>query len=111
MALNKREREFLKLAIVHYWEIEISPHRKTALWDGDTLLLVKVGTMAEGLIKRGYLERVAMGYGRYIIRATDKSKKLRCYRCAYGKVIDEHGQQGGNCPYCDGGVIVERANP
>lgn len=111
MALNKRERDFLKLAIVHYWEIEISPHRKTALWDGDTLLPVKVGTMAEGLIERGYLERVAMGYGRYIIRATDKSKKLRCYRCAYGKVIDEHGQQGGNCPYCDGGVIVERANP
>lgn len=29
--LNKREREFLKPAIVHYWEIEISPTRKTAL--------------------------------------------------------------------------------
>ena len=109
--LNKREREFLKPAIVHFWEIEISPYRKTALWDGDSLLPVKVGVMAENLIKRGYLERVSMGFGRDIIRATEKSKKLRCYRCAYGRVINKNGQQGEDCPHCDGGVIVEKDNP
>ncbi|EDA9105922.1 hypothetical protein A4N98_04060 [Salmonella enterica subsp. enterica serovar Gdansk] len=106
--LNKREREFLKPAIVHYWEIEISPTRKTALWDGDPLLPVKVGVMAENLINRGYLERVSMGFGRDIIRATDNAKKLRCYRCSYGRVIDKRGQQGEKCPHCDGGVIVNK---
>lgn len=30
--------------------------------------------MAESLIKRGYLERVSMGFGRDIIRATEKAK-------------------------------------
>lgn len=109
--LNKRERDFLRPAIVHWWEIEISPNRKTALWDGDSLLPVKVGAIAESLISRGYLERVSMGFGRDIIRATDKSKKLHCYHCAYGKVINKKGQQGEDCPHCDGGILPERTNP
>lgn len=109
--LNKREREFLKPAIVHRWEIEISPYRKTALWDGDSLFPVKVGAMAEDLIKRGFLERVSMGFGRDIIRATKKAEGLHCYRCHYGKVINENGLQGEDCPHCDGGVIVKRTNP
>jgi len=109
--LNKRERAFLSPAIVCWWEIEISPFRKTALWDGDSLMPVKMGAMAEDLIKRGYLERVSMGFGRDIIRATQKAKDLHCYRCSYGKVINKNGQQGENCPHCDGGVIVERTNP
>ncbi|HBR3033950.1 hypothetical protein J6O57_12215 [Escherichia coli] len=107
--LNKREREFLKPAIVHLWEIEISPVRKTALWDGDSLLPVRVGAMAESLIKRGYLERVSMGFGRDIIRATEKAKNLRCYRCSYGRTI-KNGQQAGPCPHCDGGIKPEGAN-
>jgi hypothetical protein len=82
--LNKREREFLKPAIVHGWEIEISPFRKTALWDGDSLLPV-IGTMAESLIKRGYLERVSMGFGRDIIRATARLK-------IYGVTVDSYGR-------------------
>lgn len=53
-------------------------------------------------------ERVSMGFGRDIIRATDKAKKLRCYRCSYGRVIDKRGQQGEKCPHCDGGVIVNK---
>ncbi|EQA6233030.1 hypothetical protein ACX5DY_005015 [Enterobacter hormaechei] len=109
--LNKRERAFLSPAIVCWWEIEISPFRKTALWDGDSLMPVKVGAMAEDLIKRGYLERVSMGFGRDIIRATKKAKDLHCYRCSYGKVINKNGQRGEDCPHCDGGVIVERTNP
>jgi len=110
-SLNKREREFLKPAIVHCWEIDISPVRKTALWDGDAMLPVKVGKMAEALIARGYLERVQMGYGREIIRATEKAKSLRCWVCSYGKVINEHGQQDGKCPHCEGGIKTGRANP
>ncbi len=99
--LNKRERDFLKPAIVHFWEIEISPWRKSALWDGDALLPVRVGKMAESLIERGYLERVSLGMGRETIRATAKSKSLRCYRCSYGRIGDN------KCPHCDGGILPE----
>ena len=107
--LNKREREFLKPAIIHGCEIEISPFRKTALWDGDSVLPVRVGAMAENLIKRGYLERISLGFGRDIIRATEKAKDLRCYRCSYGRIIKK-GQQAGPCPHCDGGIKPEVVN-
>lgn len=106
--MNKRERAFLRSAVVFGWSIETVPWRKTSLWDGDTLLPVTVGKVAESLIERGYLECVSMGQGVEIIRATHKAKALKCNAgsCSYGKFIDEDGQEAGDCPHCDGGIQV-----
>lgn len=43
--LNKREREYIKPAVIYDWEIHLWPGRKDGVWDGDKILPVKVGSM------------------------------------------------------------------
>ncbi|WP_370428044.1 hypothetical protein AB9B86_10990 [Klebsiella michiganensis] len=105
--LNKREREYIKPAVIYDWEIHLWPGRKDGVWDGDKILPVKVGAMAESLIKRGYLERLGS-----VIRATEKTKALKCRtgNCLYGRLYDDNDVDSGECPDCDGGMMFEGAN-
>lgn len=107
--MNKNERKFIQPAIVYDWKIEIVPWRKIPLWEGDSILPVKVGKICESLIEKGYLEKVDMGRGMVTIRATNKAKALKCNApgCCKGKTVDENGQESGDCQHCENGVIVQ----
>ncbi|URC22815.1 hypothetical protein KASHIRA_02410 [Serratia phage vB_SmaM-Kashira] len=113
--INKREASFLQAAVVFGWEIEASPRRKTQYWDGDCLLPVKIGKVAEGLISKGYLEEVGKGghSGFWIIRATKKAKAHVCRGngCHQGFFYDESDMKVGPCQTCGGvGVVLEVNN-
>ncbi|WP_437887043.1 hypothetical protein [Phytobacter sp. V91] len=106
--LNARERAYLQPAIVYGWEIEISPTRKTPLWQGDVLTPVKVGPLAEALVAKGYLEKVLPSeIYTWSIRATEKAKALQCRKCwGHSRLYNDEGQDIGRCPDCDNGVAV-----
>ena len=102
--LSKRELKYIQPAVVHGWEMEFWPGRKDALWDGDCHMPVKVGAMAESLIARGYLERIA-----HVIRATSKACALKCHTggCIGGRLYDENNIEIGKCPECEDGIRPE----
>ncbi|EDM2883738.1 hypothetical protein CQO09_16225 [Salmonella enterica subsp. enterica serovar Typhimurium] len=103
--LNKREREYLRPAIVFGYEIEVRPYRAVQRWDGDDLLPVRVGKMAESLVERGYLEEVGKSDRHWwSIRATEKAKRLKCRadRCSNGRLYNDDDEEIGDCPVCGG---------
>lgn len=110
--INKREAKFLQSAVVFGWEIEVSSRRQTQYWDGDTLLPVKIGKVAQGLISKGFLEEVGRKdiNGYWVIRATKKAKSFICRGngCHSGFVYNEYDIKTGVCPVCDGiGMVLE----
>lgn len=107
--LNKREKTFLIPAIVYGWEIEITPWLKEGRWDGDPLLSVRVGTMVESLIERGYLKKILPSDVHiWTIRATEKAMAYKCRTC-YGhyRLYNDEGEETGKCPDCENGVTTK----
>lgn len=43
MRISKREAKFIHPAVVYRWEINIQHWRKSAMWDDDPLMPVKIG--------------------------------------------------------------------
>lgn len=99
--LNARERAYLQPAIVYGWQIEIWPGRSGGFWDGDSLMPVRIGSMADSLIKRGYLEKNVLG-----LRITAKAKAYACSECQRGYLYDHDDRELGPCPHCYKGVGV-----
>lgn len=105
MALTKRERNFLRPAVLYGWQIEFWPGCRS-YWEGDSILPVKVGPVCESLINKGYLERIDIVIPS--IRPTPKAKALRCW-CGGGKTYDDYGYENGICQKCDGeGMLYEK---
>lgn len=110
--LSKKELDYLYPAVIHGLKIEIEHWRKTAHWDGETLMPVKVGKMCESLIKRGYLERINDRHykNHATIRATEMALKLRCWKCHQGQIYDDNNEVIGDCPHCYRGLIEGNAD-
>ncbi|AKJ41520.1 hypothetical protein [Pragia fontium] len=100
--LNKRERKFIHPAVVYGWKIENQCWNGKTFWEGDNLCPVNVGPICEGLVKNGYMEKVVHDGRLIFIRATSKAAALKCYRCQYGKEINDDGDEIGTCTHCDG---------
>jgi len=103
--MNFRELKFIRPAVVYGWQIHESPYGGTSYWDGDNLMPVKVGALAERLIEQGYLER--SGFHR--IFATPKAKALWCRApgCVQGIIHDDNDQEVGECDACYKGIILK----
>ena len=99
--------DYIQPAVIHGLKIEIEHWRKTAHWDGETLMPVKVGKMCESLIVRGYLERINdYRYENHAtIRATNKALKLRCWKCYQGQSFNDDNELIGDCPHCYRGMV------
>ena len=99
--LNARERAYLQPAIVYGWQIEIWPARSGGFWDGDSMMPVRIGPLADSLIKRGDLEKNVLG-----LRITAKAKAYECRECQKGYLYDINDNRVGPCPHCQKGVAV-----
>lgn len=103
--MNFRELKFIQPAVVYGWQIHESPYSHTAHWDGDILMPVKVGPIAESLIERGYLTRVSP----HRIYATPKARALKCRApgCIGGMTHDDLGREVGECDACYKGITLK----
>lgn len=104
--LNKRELKYLAPAVLYRWDIEKSSLDSKGYWDGDRILPVALGKMAEKLIAQGYLEDVSLIPKNLQLRATEKAKKLECKNCCHGWMLNENDERTGECPVCSGIGLV-----
>ncbi|QDX29500.1 hypothetical protein Dpoa569_0001275 [Dickeya poaceiphila] len=109
MRLSKREIEYIKPAFLYSWQIYVSAYRKTALWDDDPLVPVKVGAVADGLIRKGVLELVHMGYSRSVIRLSKLGETFRCPKCVNGRTFEgsENPDETVECKHCVSGIRID----
>lgn len=103
--LNKRELKYLAPAVLHRWDIEKAPYDSKGYWDGDRILPVAVGTIAEKLIAQGYLKDVSL-FNHLRLRATEKARSLKCKSCHNGTKLNENDEPIGECPECSGIGLV-----
>ncbi|WP_448175843.1 hypothetical protein [Morganella morganii] len=111
--LNKRELKYLAPAVLYGWRIEKSRLHKQGRWDGDYLMPVTIGSVAEKLISLGLLEKLTIGHveGAFSLRLTNKGYSLRCRECHNGWLYDNNDEITGKCPVCDGiGVVNKTVN-
>ncbi|HEM8138366.1 TPA: hypothetical protein U2M34_001238 [Providencia rettgeri] len=104
--LNKRELKYLAPAVLHRWDIEKASFDSKGYWDGDRILPVAIGKMAEKLIAQGYLKDVSLIRNHLQLRATEKAKGLECRDCYHGSKLNENDERIGECPVCSGIGLV-----
>ncbi|MCG6489528.1 hypothetical protein K6U37_11220 [Vibrio parahaemolyticus] len=107
--LNKRELKYLAPAVLYGWDIEKSSYDSKGYWDGDRILPVVVGKMAEKLITQGYLKEISLFPNHLQLRATEKATSLKCRDCHQGSKINENDERIGECPVCNGIGLVNQA--
>lgn len=108
MKITRRERDYIRPAIIYGWPI-VTYCNSRSCWDGDNLMPVAVGPMCEKLIDRGVLERLSEYGLPEKIRATKRSKELKCNAegCYEGKLYKEDDVVG-ECKHCEGtGLVLE----
>lgn len=106
--LNKRELKYLAPAVLFNWEIEKASFDSKGRWDGDPMMPVAVGVMAEKLIAQGYLKDVSL-FNHLRLRATEKARSLKCKDCHNGTKLNENDEPIGECPVCNGiGLLMEQ---
>jgi hypothetical protein len=111
MRINKREVEYIKPAFLYGWKIYVSAYRKTALWDDDPLVPVRIGAVADELIRKGILELVYMGMGRSIIRLSQLGETFRCPKCVNGQTFEgsENPDETVKCKHCISGIRLDNS--
>lgn len=109
--LNKRELKYLAPAVLYRWDIEKASFDSKAYWDGDRILPVTIGKMAEKLIATGYLKDVSVIRNLLQLRATEKAIALECRDCYHGSKLNENGERIGECPVCSGiGLVMAQGS-
>lgn len=108
--LNKRELQYLAPAVLYGWRIEKFHFYKQGRWDGDYLMPVSIGKVAQRLTKLGYFDKVDDKYydNAFFLRATEKAKKLKCKACRNGWVLseDDDCDDREQCSACSGIGLV-----
>ena len=104
MKITKRERNFIRPAIINGWAIYGHFYSGRFCWNDESNMPVQIGPVCDSLIKKGLLEA-----DRWSIRKTKLAISLRCANgmCHQGRIYNDD-MPVGVCPKCDGtGVLLE----
>lgn len=108
MTISRREREYLRCAVIFGWRINETPRGK-GYWEADLSMPVATGPTLEGLIHKGLFERIPDGRGGAEFRATAAAGAYRCRanNCQRGEVfVGLSDEPEGVCPVCEGTGLV-----
>lgn len=95
--------------VVYGWKAyhHTRKNEKSAYWDDDTTLPVRIGPVMESLVAAQIVERLdsIVGYGIVIYRlVADHKIKYRC-SCNKGVLLDDDGCEIGKCLRCYRGCL------
>lgn len=109
MKLTTQQQKLIQPMVVFGWKAyhHTRTNSKTAYWDDDPLMPVRIGPVMESLVAANLVERLdsIVGYGIVIYRLVAERRSQYQCGCSKGKIIDEDDNEIGKCSHCYHGCL------